>query len=163
MRKLINILCFLVLVVITACSDEKKNDSVSENATQSLVIYKQNTDEVRKGYFVEVAKTREAMAKGLMGRRTLDEDAGFLFDVNLIPSDMEIAMWMKNTIIPLDMLFIDADGVVYYIYENAEPYSTNAIMAPKRPRAVLEINGGQVKEQGIKKGDKIKNKLFSNM
>lgn len=161
MKKLVKILLFMVMVAMVACSDEKSNKN--ENITQSLVIYKQNTDEVRKGYFVEVAKTREAMAKGLMGRRNLDKDAGFLFDVNLIPSDMEIAMWMKNTIIPLDMLFIDADGVVYYIYENAEPYSINAIMAPRRPRAVLEINGGQIKEQGIAIGDKIKNELFNNM
>ena len=147
--KIFKILVFALLTITAACSDEKSSDTAVKNSGKSLVIYKQNTNDVRKGYFVEVADTREAMAKGLMGRNSLDKDAGFLFDVNLIPSDMEIAMWMKDTLIPLDMLFMDSEGKIYYIHENAVPYSTNAIMAPSRPRAVLEINGGQVKEYGI--------------
>ncbi len=163
--KLFKILVFALLIFTVACSDEKKSDSVtsSGNPTKSLVIYKQNTNEVKKGYFVEVADNRQEMAKGLMGRNKLDTDAGFLFDVNLIPSDMEIAMWMKDTLIPLDMLFIDKEGKIYFIYENAEPLSTNAIMAPSRPRAVLEINGGQVKKFGIETGDTVKAELFGNM
>lgn len=161
--KLIKILFFALIMLTAACSDEKKQTTDSRLSTESLVIYKQNSAEVRKGYFVEVAQTREAMAKGLMGRNNLDKDAGFLFNVNLIPSDMEIAMWMKDTLIPLDMLFIDKNGKVYFVYENAEPYSTNAIMAPNRPRAVLEINGGQVKEYGIEVGDIIKTPMLENM
>ena len=101
--KLFKILAFVLLIFTVACSDEKKSDNASSsgNPTKSLVIYKQNTNEVKKGYFVEVADNRQEMAKGLMGRNKLDADAGFLFDVNLIPSDMEIAMWMKDTLIPL--------------------------------------------------------------
>ena len=152
-----------MLALTITCCDEKSNHQADNGTGKSLVIYKQSSNDVRKGYFVEVAQTRETMAKGLMGRRSLDKDAGFMFDVNLVPKDMDVAMWMKDTLIPLDMLFIDESGVVYYIYENAEPYSTKAIMAPQRPRAVLEINGGQVKEYGIEVGDKIRNELFGNM
>lgn len=161
--KALRVLFFACLTLLAACSDEKSEKVATGNNTETLIIYEQNTSDVRKGYFVEVAQTREAMAKGLMGRNSLDKDAGFLFNVDLIPSDMEIAMWMKDTIIPLDMLFIDRDGKIYFIYENAKPYSTNAIMAPSRPRAVLEINGGQVKQYGIKIGDTIKTPMFKNM
>lgn len=161
--KLFNILAVMLLIFTTACSDKQDDTSAKGKNTASLVIYKQNLPEVRKGYFVEVAKTREEMAKGLMGRNNLDKDSGFLFDVNLIPSDMDVAMWMKDTLIPLDMLFINKSGEIYFIYENAEPYSTNAIMAPRRPRAVLEINGGQVKEFGIEIGDTVKTDMLGNM
>lgn len=159
----IKILFFAFLTLLSACSDENSDNKTIKGNTQSLIIYQQNSADVRKGYFVEVANTREAMAKGLMGRSKLDKDSGFLFNVDLIPSDMEIAMWMKDTLIPLDMLFIDRNGKIYFIYENAEPYSTNAIMAPTRPRAVLEINGSQVKEFGIKIGDLVKTPLLGNM
>ena len=161
--KLIKFFVFALLMITVACSDEKSEEPAQSNSTQSLVIYEQDTSKVRKGYFVEVAETRATMAKGLMGRNHLDADSGFIFNVDLIPSDMEIAMWMKNTLIPLDMIFMDKNGKIYYIYENAEPLSTKAIMAPSRPRAVLEVNGGQVKEFGIQTGDTIKTPILGNM
>lgn len=161
--RFVKLLIFALFAMVAACSDEKDENAVPTNNTQSLIIYKQDTSDVRKGFFVEVAETREAMAKGLMGRSKLDIDSGFIFDIDFIPSDMEIAMWMKDTLIPLDMLFIDKNGKVYYMYENAEPYSTQAIMAPTRPRAVLEINGGQIKEFGIQIGDTIKTPMLGNM
>jgi len=161
--RFIKILAFALFAMVAACSDEKDENAAQTNNTQSLIIYKQDTSEVRKGFFVEVAETREAMAKGLMGRNKLDIDSGYMFNIDLIPSDMEIAMWMKDTLIPLDMLFINKEGKIYFIYENAEPYSTQAIMAPTRPRAVLEINGGQIKKLGIKVGDMVKTPMLGNM
>lgn len=159
----LGLLFFACLSLTIACSDEKSETTEKHLNTESLVIYKQSSSEVRKGYFVEVAHSREEMAKGLMGRNNLDKDAGYLFNVDLIPSDMEIAMWMKDTLIPLDMIFINRQGKIYFIHENAIPYSTNAIMAPIRPRAVLEINGGQVKRYGIEVGDMVKTPLLKNM
>lgn len=161
--KLIKILAFALLMLTAACSDEKNENATQHGETQSLIIYKQNSAEVRKGFFVEVAETRENMAKGLMGRNKLDVDSGYLFNIDLIPSDMEIAMWMKDTLIPLDMIFMDKNGKIYYIYENAEPYSTQAIMAPTRPRAVLEINGGLIKKLGIEIGDTVKTPILGNL
>ena len=76
--KIFKFLLVALLFITGACSDEKSNTPKSQNETKSMVIYKQNTDEVRKGYFVEVASTREEMAKGLMGRNRLDADAGYL-------------------------------------------------------------------------------------
>lgn len=157
------ILFFVLLSLTSSCSDEKSDTAEKRLNTESLIIYKKSSSEVRKGYFVEVAHSREEMAKGLMGRNHLDKDAGYLFNVDLIPSDLDIAMWMKDTMIPLDMLFIDRSGKIYFIHENAVPYSTNAIMAPTRPRAVLEINGGQVKEYGIEIGDTVKTPMLKNM
>ena len=161
--KFFKILMVALLFFTAACADEKSDKAEVKNTTKSLVIYKQDTNEAIKGFFVEVAETREEMAKGLMGRNKLDIDSGYLFNVDLIPSDVDIAMWMKDTLIPLDMIFVDKNGKIYFIYENAEPNSTNPIMAPKRPRAVLEINGGQVDKFGIKVGDRIKADLFGNM
>jgi hypothetical protein len=107
-----------------------------------------------------VADTKESMYKGLMGRTSLAENSGMLLDVNIVPQDMQVAMWMKDTLIPLDMIFIDENGEIFYIWENAVVNSTDPIYPPKRPRAVLEINAGQVAEFGIKIGDKVQNRLL---
>ena len=69
-------------------------------------------------------------------------------------------MWMKDTKIALDMLFIDRDGMIYWIFENAEPDSVKMIVAPYPATAVLEINAGDVKAKGIEIGDMVEYKLF---
>ncbi len=151
----LRIVTLSTLVLIGACSDDKSAD-----LGRLLII---SNDRIIE-YNVEVANTRDKLYQGLMGRNQLAEESGMLLDINIVPKDIEeIAMWMKDTIIPLDMLFIDDNGRIYFIKENAEPYSTTPIQAPKRPRAVLEINGGQVSRYGIKIGDIVKNNMFNNM
>ena len=98
---------------------------------------------------VEVAASPDQRAQGLMFRRQLGKDEGMLF---LYPSERVATMWMKNTLIPLDMLFIDAGGHVVHIAERAVPQSTMTISSEKPVRAVLELNGGTAARLGIEAG-----------
>jgi uncharacterized membrane protein (UPF0127 family) len=108
---------------------------------------------------VEIAADRESQARGLMYRRELPPDAGMLFDLH---ESEQISFWMKNTVLPLDMVFIKADGTVSSIEPNAIPYSTASIPSQEPVRAVLEINGGRARELGIKPGDHVHSAIFHN-
>lgn len=154
MFKLFKIMALSLLVMISACSEENKTAEINKLVIQS----DNNTSE----YVIELANTNDSLHRGLQGRSSLDENAGMLFDVSIVPSDINVVMWMKDTLIPLDMLFIDENGEIFYIYENAEPNSTKNIVANKRPHAVLEINAGQVKKNNIQLGDKVVHTLFNS-
>ena len=101
---------------------------------------------------VELATTPAQMELGLMYRQNLPADAGMLF---VYPSEQSVAFWMKNTLIPLDMLFIGADGHIRRIVERTIPLSTNPIPSGDPVRAVLEINGGAAERLGIHAGDMV--------
>ena len=112
----------------------------------------------KRRFSVELVSTREAMNRGLMYRRSLPDGQGMLFDFG---SERPIAMWMKNTFIPLDMIFIGADGRVRRIAENTKPLSTRLIPSGGRIRAVLEINAGTARTLGIAPGDVVSHPMFS--
>jgi len=101
---------------------------------------------------VEVARTSEALSMGLMHRTELPERRGMLFDFKV---DEPVAMWMKNTVLPLDMLFIRADGTIARIAAMTTPFSTATIGSGEPVRAVLEIIGGSAKRLGIAPGDRV--------
>ena len=104
---------------------------------------------------VEVATTPEQLEQGLMFRQNLAADSGMIFDFKAPQPAM---MWMKNTLIPLDMLFVDAKGQIVNIHERAVPGSLDTIAAAAPVRAVVELNGGTAARLGIRPGDKV---LFS--
>lgn len=104
----------------------------------------------RNTFTVELAMTDRQQMQGLMYRRTLAPDAGMLFDYK---TPTRITMWMRNTFIPLDMIFIGVDGTIVDIAERAVPQSEEIIPTRKPARAVLEVNGGTVQRLGIKIGD----------
>lgn len=106
---------------------------------------------------VEVARTEQQRATGLMNRKSLPERQGMLFDFG---TDQMVYMWMKNTFIPLDMLFIRADGSIARIEENTTPFSERTISSGEPVRAVIEIGGGEARKLGIASGDKVSNTLF---
>jgi uncharacterized protein len=109
-----------------------------------------DTDRGPQSFSVELATTPDQQALGLMYRDSLAPDAGMLF---VFASERQVDFWMKNTRIPLDMLFIGADGRIRHITERAVPYSETPIPSVEDVRAVLEINGGTVARLGIKEGD----------
>ncbi len=101
---------------------------------------------------VEIADTPQSREIGLMNRDELADGTGMLFDFH---DSRPVSMWMKNTLIPLDMLFIDKSGTVVRIARNARPHSLEVIPSGKPVRYVLEINGGAAAAYGAKAGDRL--------
>jgi uncharacterized protein len=98
--------------------------------------------------------------QGLMFVHEMDEHAGMLF---VFPGNREPTMWMKNTYIPLDLLFINEHGRIEYIATEAKPLSLSTIQSPKPSLAVLELKGGACELLGIKAGDFVVNSIFHNI
>jgi len=109
-------------------------------------------------FAVEMAYTPAEQAKGLMDRRELPEGQGMLFDFH---HEQLTSFWMKNTYIPLDMIFIRGDGRILRIAENTVPLSEALIPSGGPVRAVLEVNGGTAKKLGIAPGDRVAHPIFS--
>ena len=108
-------------------------------------------------FAVEMATTEEQREKGLMFRKSLPEGQGMLFDFH---QEQPVSFWMKNTYIPLDMIFIRADGRILRIVENAEPLSERMIMSGGQVLAVLEVIGGTARKLGIATGDRVAHPIF---
>ena len=122
--------------------------------TSTLTIATANGD---KPFTVELAITPSQQEQGLMFRRELAPDAGMLF---ILPQVQPAVFWMKNTLLPLDMLFIAADGRIADIHERAVPLSEANIVSKVPVKAVLELNGGTVARLGIKPGDVVHHAMF---
>lgn len=108
---------------------------------------------------VELALTPRQQARGLMFRTEMEDHEGMLFMFN------DVAMrsfWMKDTLIPLDMLFIHPDGTIHHIHHNAKPQDLTSITSKYPSEAVLELNGGTADKMDIKVGDKVVHPYFRN-
>ncbi len=102
---------------------------------------------------VEVAATPEHWAQGLMYRTELADDAGMIFEMGQPPR--VVSFWMKNTLIPLDMVFIGEDGRIAHIHRNAQPGDLTGISSVEAVTTVLEIGGGRADALGLAVGDKV--------
>jgi uncharacterized membrane protein (UPF0127 family) len=142
----------LSLAAVAACAQEAD----IQFKKSWLVIVTANR-EIK--FDVEMATTDAERAHGLMFRKQLGAYEGMLFDFF---KEMPVSFWMKNTLIPLDMVFIAGDGTIKHVHANAVPMSTDTIPSHYPVRAVLEINGGSAALLGIKPGDKVKNPIFGN-
>ncbi|HMB76936.1 MAG TPA: DUF192 domain-containing protein, partial [Kiloniellaceae bacterium] len=114
-------------------------------------------DGSRHDFQVEMAETRAQQVQGLMFRRNMDQFAGMLF---VYDREAERTMWMKNTYIPLDMLFIDKNGIVVSYRERAVPGSLATIASGAPAMAVLELNSGMIARLGIRPGDRVLQRIF---
>jgi uncharacterized membrane protein (UPF0127 family) len=121
---------------------------------QSLEIVTKNGVQV---FSVEIATTPEEKETGLMYRKELADGKGMLFDFS---PEQEVSMWMKNTYISLDMIFIRADGRILRIAENTEPLSTRIIPSNGLAKGVLEVPAGTAQKYGIRPGDRVGHPLF---
>jgi uncharacterized membrane protein (UPF0127 family) len=106
---------------------------------------------------VEVTETPAEKAQGLMFRTRLADTSGMLF---FYETPQEITMWMRNTYIPLDMVFIRADGIVHRIEARTEPLSENIIASKGDVTACLELAGGAAERLGLKPGDRVEHRFF---
>ncbi|HLH48360.1 MAG TPA: DUF192 domain-containing protein [Roseiarcus sp.] len=108
-------------------------------------------------FSVEVVDDEAGRERGLMYRRYMPQDRGMLFDFK---QEAPVAFWMKNTYIPLDMIFISRRGVITKIVANAEPLSERLIPSGGPVYGVLEINGGVAARLGVKPGDRVRDSIF---
>jgi uncharacterized membrane protein (UPF0127 family) len=147
--------CWLAaILIITAFA--VANAPVRAASFQTLEIATRNGVQV---FSVEMATTDEEKQTGLMYRKELADGKGMLFDFN---PEQEVSMWMKNTYISLDMIFIRADGRILRIAENTEPLSTRIISSRGPARAVLEVPAGTAQKYGIQPGDRVAHPLFGS-
>ncbi len=117
-----------------------------------------DTAKGRVTFSVEIAASNAQRIQGLQGRGRLGAKQGMLFDFAV---SQPVAMWMKNTIIPLDMLFIANDGKIVRIARDTTPMSLTTIYSREPVRAVLEINAGTSEAMGIHTGDRVIDDIFT--
>ena len=149
----------LCVLLLAGCSQERTVESpafdsvqgqvhpVSGLALRNVVV---DTGDARHRFVAELAETREEQAKGLMYRTELGPDEAMIF-----PSEPPTArsFWMKNTPIPLDIIFIGTDGRILNIAAMTEPYSLESVYSTGSTSGVLELRGGRAAELGIEPGD----------
>lgn len=143
-------LVLLVPAGLAACADE-----TSSAGAATLVI---ETASGEHAFDVELADTDAKRQRGLMFREELAADTGMLFD---FAPPRRVSMWMRNTPLPLDMLFIAADGRIAHIAANTVPYSEAIITSPMPVAAVFEVNAGTAARLGIAVGDVVRHPLFA--
>lgn len=142
-RAVIALLVIVAIAPLAACSDDRV-----------LTIH---TEKGTFPFTVEVANTDKERAQGLMFRDFLAPNDGMLFD---FLQEKNTAFWMRNTLIPLDMIFIGSNGIVKNVHVNARPLDPTAIPSDGPVQFVLEIPGGRSLEIGLKSGDKIDHTLI---
>ncbi len=135
-------LAFLLVGLLVPTHAAAMEKGMLEIATKSGV----------RAFNVDVAVTENEREKGLMFRTDVPDGYGMLFDFK---QDQMVSMWMKNTLVSLDMIFIRHDGTIARIAENTEVKSENIISSGEPVRAVLEVVGGTAKKSGIAPGDKV--------
>ena len=144
----------VVLLVALATAADAQEPVAFDTAELTI----ETADGARR-FDVELAVSAQQKSRGLMFRRELAPDAGMLF---LYDRPTVVTMWMRNTWIPLDMLFIAADGRIAHIAARAVPRSDETISSRTRIRAVLELNGGTARRLGIAVGDRVVHPAFDN-
>ncbi|MSO93901.1 MAG: DUF192 domain-containing protein [Rhodospirillales bacterium] len=149
-----------VTVLAVACALALAGLGLSALAQESQFKTSVLTVLTARGSFpftVELALTGEEQEQGLQGRPALPADRGMLFDFG---RTRVISMWMKNTVVALDMVFIAADGRVVKIVENTTPLSLATISSGEPARGVLEVAAGTAKRLGLKRGDRVIHPTF---
>ena len=148
-------LLLVVMGLLSPAAQASAKESLDTQKLQAVTVVTQNGNQT---FTAEFANTPAQRARGLMFRTRLPERQGMLFDFG---RDQEIRMWMKNTLIPLDMIFIQSDGRIHRIEQNTKPESLRVISSNGPARAVLEMRAGTSKKYSLAPGDRIINPLFS--
>ena len=151
------LLAFLTLLPALACAQTDTTKPQAELPKEKLVIV--TRDGQHHDFNVEMALTPDQQEVGLMFRPSVPPDGGMLFDWG---APRDIAMWMRNTIAPLDMLFINQDGTIRRIAENTTPQSLATIPSGGPTRAALELAAGTAARLHIRVGDKVQQRIFGN-
>jgi len=135
----------------TATSNQQSEKTLSEAGLRLVPLSVQTSDAVHD-FVVEVAETSSQQARGLMFRTEMPSDKGMIFP---FPEDRVASFWMKNTVIPLDIIFIRRDGTIESVAANTTPYSLDSVRSNEPVATVLEIAAGRAAELGIGPGDTV--------
>lgn len=146
----------LLLLLSTAGEGRAQSPSAGKTTLPTGQVTVETASGVVARFDVEIVRTPEERSRGLMFRHRLEHNKGMLF---IYEREQVLSMWMKNTFIPLDMLFIDAGGVVVSIRENAKPQSLDIISSELPAMAVLEVPAGTAKRLAIRAGDRVHYRL----
>jgi len=152
----IGMVALAALLALALPLDSASPALAAEAEREDLVIA---TDNGEHNFAVEIADDDRERALGLMYRREMAADEGMLFD---FVTEQPASFWMRNTYIPLDMLFIKADGTIASIAERTTPLSEKSVPSKGPVRYVLEINGGLSDTLGIEAGDKVSGPAIEN-
>ncbi len=150
------ILLALLSVMLAACDNGPEFATTKNNAERLSIV---TASGARHDYVVEIALTPEQQRDGLMHRTEMAANAGMLF---VFGAEAPRSFWMKNTLIPLDMIFVAKNGTINHIHENAIPNDLTSVTSNGPAAAVLELNGGTASKLDIKPGDKIHSIFFGN-
>lgn len=159
------VICIKASVNTATAQNAPPNDAIAAikvpapKELEKDVVTIRNKDGKEFVFHVELAKDNQERAKGLMGRKFMAEDAGMLF---VFDDETSPTFWMKDTYIPLDILFMARDGEIHHIHHNAKPQDLSKITALRPALAVLELNGGIAEKLGIEEGDTALNPVFHN-
>lgn len=146
---------FVAIFLVVSCSKKEETPAAED---YNLTITSQDGN--KSEFMVEDALTPQELEHGLMGRESLAPKSGMIFDLH---NYKNAAMWMKDTKIPLDIVYISPEAKIIKIIENAAPMSEEHLTSDGEVRAVIELKGGSVKEQGIKVGNTVKNAALGNL
>jgi len=156
MKILFQSILFSLVFISTAYAQTDRNDVVDFGEPQPLIIVSENGEHE---FSVEEAKTLDQQARGMMFRETMADDSGMIFEFE----DPKVAtIWMKNTAISLDILFVRSNGKILKIEHMAQPYKLRSASSEAVVAAVVELKGGMSKDLGIQPGDTIKHTFFDN-
>lgn len=140
-------------------STEQATSSAGQLRTEEILIETASGEKIPM--LMEIAEKPVDLQVGLMYREKMDKDHGMMFLMGREP--IVTSFWMKNTLIPLDMLFVAQDGRIAHIHRNATPHSLSGISSREPVTAVVEINGGRADALGISIGDKVIHPYFGNL
>jgi len=146
----------IALVAIYFLFFRKKSTGPQFVKEGEVTFLKKDSMQFVKKIDVEVAKTPPRRSQGLMYRSSMDEDNGMLF---IFDRPDKESFWMKNTIITLDIMFIDSVGVIDTIYRKTTPFSEHSLPARRKVQFVVEVNGGWADKNGVKESDLIEFKV----
>ena len=149
-RKNLSLICLFFLMLLYSCLSLGSDELDSAFKRRSIMISSSNQS--CNHFVVWLAETRNQQTRGLMYVKSLPKNTGMLF---IYPNSNIRAMWMKNTFISLDMIFIDENGIVSSIEKNTEPQSLKTIRSEKPIKYVLELAGGKTDQIKLIEGDHI--------
>ena len=144
----------LIAMSTPALAQTSKDDVVDFGTPVPLTVV---SEDATHTFMIDRAITLEQQARGMMFRESMDPDSGMLFEFD---SPKIATIWMKNTPLPLDILFVRSNGKILKIEHMAQPYKLRSASSEAIVAAVLELQGGRAKELGIMPGDVVKHEFF---